>query len=59
VVMGNKGVGEDVNVEIDMVGKYVEKSVRAYFEETGSGGPAVLERMVERVVGEKMAARNR
>jgi riboflavin synthase len=59
VVMAAKREGEDVNVEIDMVGKYVEKSVRAYFEDTGKGGPAVLERMVERVVGEKMKAMNR
>jgi riboflavin synthase len=59
VVMAGKREGEDVNVEIDMVGKYVEKSVGAYFEDTGKGGPAALERMVERVVGEKMKAMNR
>ena len=59
VVMAGKGSGEDVNVEVDMVGKYVEKSVRGYFEglerEGGnSTGRGVLERMVGRIVEEKM-----
>nr|POE78625.1 riboflavin synthase [Quercus suber] len=54
VVMGKKRKGEDVNVEVDMVGKYVEKSVAAYFEgSTGSGG-AMLEKMVQRLVDEKL-----
>ena len=58
VVMSSKEVGGEVNVEIDLVGKLVEKSVHAYFEEKeGSGGkgvPAVLEKMVERIVEQKM-----
>lgn len=57
VVMGGKGEGEEVNVEVDMVGKYVEKSVRAYFEglEAGRGeGGGVLERMVGRLVEERV-----
>lgn len=37
VVMAGKKEGEEVNVEIDMVGKYVEKSVKGYFEDTGRG----------------------
>ena len=56
VVMAAKKEGEDVNVEVDMVGKYVEKSVRGYFEglrEEGSGG-GVLERMVGKIVDERM-----
>ncbi|KAF2725042.1 Lumazine-binding protein [Polychaeton citri CBS 116435] len=32
VVMGKKRQGEDVNLEVDQVGKYVEKSVAAYFK---------------------------
>jgi riboflavin synthase len=59
VVTAKKRAGEDVNVEIDMVGKYVEKSVRGYFEDTQRGEAAVLEKMVEKMVEEKMAARNR
>ena len=46
VVTASKKVGDEVNVEIDVVGKYVEKSVGAYFqglfgaEDAGNGaGP--------------------
>lgn len=56
VVTAAKKGGEDVNVEVDMVGKYVEKSVRGYFEglkEEGSGG-GVLEKMVGKIVDERM-----
>ena len=60
IVTAGKGVGEEVNVEVDMVGKYVEKSVRGYFEgldtrsrEEGGGG-GVLERIVGKIVEEKM-----
>jgi riboflavin synthase len=59
VVTAGKREGEDVNVEIDMVGKYVEKSVQGYFEDTQRGEAAVLEKMIERIVGEKLAASNR
>ncbi|GAB1741136.1 hypothetical protein NU219Hw_g6382t1 [Hortaea werneckii] len=54
VVMGNKKKGDDVNVEVDMVGKYVEKSVAAYFEGDSSSGGAMLEKMVGRLVEEKL-----
>ncbi|KAL9077398.1 MAG: hypothetical protein Q9161_000243 [Pseudevernia consocians] len=56
VVMAAKKEREEVNVEVDMVGKYVEKSVRGYFEgleKEGSGG-GVLERMVGKIVDERM-----
>ena len=56
VVMAAKKEGEEVNVEVDMVGKYVEKSVRGYFEgleKEGSGG-GVLERMVGKIVDERL-----
>ena len=58
VVMGGKKSGDVVNVEVDMVGKYVEKSVRGYFEglEVGDGkGEGVLERMVGRIVDERLS----
>ena len=54
VVMGKKRKGEDVNVEVDMVGKYVEKSVAAYFESAVGESPAVLERMVKKLVDERL-----
>ena len=56
VVMAAKKEGEEVNVEVDMVGKYVEKSVRGYFEglEKESSGGGVLERMVGKIVDERM-----
>lgn len=50
VVMGGKKVGESVNVEVDMIGKYVEKSVDAYFNEKGGGDFPILEKMVGRIV---------
>lgn len=54
VVMGAKESGDEVNVEIDVVGKYVEKSVVGYFEGLGDGSPAVLEKIVSRLVEEKL-----
>lgn len=57
VVMMKKQSGEEVNVEIDLVGKLVEKSVQAYFEEgSKTDAPAMLEKMVARLVEEKMKA---
>ena len=56
VVMGKKRKGQDVNVEVDMVGKYVEKSVAGYFEGKVGGEPAILERMVKRLVDERLKA---
>ncbi|OCT47112.1 Riboflavin synthase [Cladophialophora carrionii] len=57
VVMASKPAGEEVNVEIDIVGKLVEKSVVGYFEgvasRDGEGGPAILEKIVGRLVEEK------
>ncbi len=54
VAMAGKKAGEDVNVEVDMVGKYVEKSVKGYFEGEGVSDMGVLEKMVGRIVEEKM-----
>lgn len=58
IVMTKKGKGEGVNVEVDMVGKYVEKSVQGYFQGRGEqGNMAMLEKMVGRMVEEKMQRR--
>ena len=61
VVMAAKREGEEVNVEVDMIGKYIEKSVRGYFEglEKDDSGGGVLERMVGKIVDERLAEMNR
>ena len=56
VVMAAKKAGEEVNVEVDMVGKYVEKSVQGYFEGKTGGDIAILEKMVARMVDDKLSA---
>lgn len=50
VVTASKKPGEEVNVEVDQIGKYVEKAVEGYFSQTRSGEPAILEKMVQRIV---------
>lgn len=57
VVMGTKKAGADVNVEVDMVGKYVEKSVAGYFEGKAGGEPAILEKMVQRLIDERLGSK--
>ncbi|KAH6616749.1 hypothetical protein C7974DRAFT_402379 [Boeremia exigua] len=56
VVTASKKVGEDVNVEVDQVGKYVEKSVAGYFEDGAKGEFAILEKMVSKLVDERLKA---
>ncbi|KAJ6483912.1 hypothetical protein DFH09DRAFT_1211641 [Mycena vulgaris] len=52
ITVGKKAVGAKVNIEVDMVGKYVEKSVVAAL---GGGGDAGLRGMVEKIVEEVLA----
>lgn len=54
VVTASKKPGEEVNIEIDMVGKYVEKSVQGYFAGHAGGDFAMLEKMVEKIVEDKL-----
>lgn len=54
IVTAGKKTGEDVNVEIDIVGKYVEKSVDSYFNGASGGEFGALEKMVTRIVDEKL-----
>ncbi|KAL5358011.1 hypothetical protein BJX96DRAFT_145762 [Aspergillus floccosus] len=54
IVTAAKRAGDDVNVEIDIVGKYVEKSVLGYFAGTAGGDMSILEKMVGRIVEEKL-----
>ncbi|KAL5694478.1 hypothetical protein EMGR_002934 [Emarellia grisea] len=54
IVTAAKKPGDYVNVEIDIVGKYVEKSVQGYFAGTAGGDMSILEKMVSRIVDEKL-----
>lgn len=54
IVTAAKREGDLVNVEIDIVGKYVEKSVQGYFAGTAGGNFAALEKMVTRIVDERL-----
>ncbi|KAF2226601.1 riboflavin synthase subunit alpha [Elsinoe ampelina] len=54
IVLSTKKEGEDVNVEVDMVGKYVEKAVSSYFESKSGEDPAILEHVVRRLVDERL-----
>ncbi|KAL4946848.1 hypothetical protein BDV06DRAFT_181653 [Aspergillus oleicola] len=53
IVTAAKKEGDFVNVEIDVVAKYVEKGVEAYFAGGASAG-GMLEKMVSRIVDEKL-----
>ena len=54
VVTASKKVGDEVNVEVDQIGKYVEKAMEGYFEKGSSGEPAILQKMVERILESKL-----
>ncbi|KAG8948677.1 Riboflavin synthase alpha chain [Tulasnella sp. 424] len=55
--LGEKVIGAKVNVEVDMVGKYVEKAVSAALGGEGDGGlKAMIERAVEKAVEKKLAS---
>ena len=56
IELANKPVGERVNVEVDMVGKYVEKAVGAALSGSGSSNiQAQIEAAVERVLAKRAA----
>jgi len=54
VVTAAKKEGEEINVEVDMAAKYVEKSVIAYFDGASGGDFGVLEKLVGRIVESKL-----
>ncbi len=56
VVTAGKRPGDGVNVEVDQIGKYVEKAVEGYFSQGSSGEPAILQKMVERIVDARLRA---
>ena len=60
VTLAQKQVGETVNIEVDMLGKYVEKAVTASFggdsEVPGSAGQGLrglIEKTVEKILKER------
>jgi riboflavin synthase len=57
VIISSKGPGEDVNVEVDQIGKYVEKAVEGYFLQGSNGQPAILQKTVERIVDERISGK--
>ncbi|KAL9114020.1 MAG: hypothetical protein Q9227_001791 [Pyrenula ochraceoflavens] len=56
IVTAAKKAGDEVNVEIDVVGKYVEKSVKGYFDSLDGREqtPAVLQKMVSKLVDQRL-----
>ncbi|KAH7104972.1 Lumazine-binding protein [Auriculariales sp. MPI-PUGE-AT-0066] len=60
IVLAAKQVGANVNIEVDMVGKYVEKAVLASLGSdgtaAGSGLVGIIERVVEKVLANKSSA---
>lgn len=52
VVLAQKKAGDSVNIEVDMMAKYAEKSIAGYFggKDGADGSMPMLERVVERVV---------
>jgi riboflavin synthase len=58
VVTASKKPGDGVNVEVDQIGKYVEKAVEGYFSKASSGEPAILQKMVERVLETRVKQSN-
>lgn len=55
IVTALKKEGEYINVEVDQIGKYVERAVEGYFAQGTGGDIAILEKMVERIVEAKLA----
>jgi len=60
ITLAQKKVGNTVNIEVDMLGKYVEKAVIASFRgdsavpgSASEGLRATIENIVERVLKEK------
>jgi len=58
ITLSKKKIGSKVNIEVDMVGKYVEKSVSAALSGSGSGEAhkhwkELIERVVEQVLAKK------
>ncbi|THH09340.1 hypothetical protein EW145_g2090 [Phellinidium pouzarii] len=58
ITLGTKRVGEKVNIEVDMVGKYVEKSVMAALGGVGVGDNEGIKALIRNVVGDVLKERD-
>ncbi|EGO03865.1 hypothetical protein SERLA73DRAFT_175548 [Serpula lacrymans var. lacrymans S7.3] len=56
ITLGKKALGSKVNIEVDMVGKYVTKSVLAALE--GGGGQS-MRTLIEKIVEEVLEKKNK
>jgi riboflavin synthase len=54
ITLSKKEIGSKVNIEVDMVGKYVQKSVAAAL---GGSGDEGLKSLIEKVVEDVLARR--
>ena len=58
VIMPQKKAGHTVNIEVEMMAKYAEKSLGAMLGgkggDAGAGTPALLEKMVQRIVAQTL-----
>lgn len=59
VVMAQKKAGDTVNIEVDMMAKYAEKSLAGLLGTADGAGASVplLEKMVERIVAQALGAK--
>lgn len=53
ITLGRKVIGSKVNIEVDMVGKYVGKSVKAMLGERGGEWQGLIEKIVVDVLAKK------
>ena len=54
LVTAAKKPGDEINVEVDMVGKYVEKSVQGYLQGLSTDrSSGILEKTIARLVDER------
>jgi riboflavin synthase len=58
IVTAGKKPGDLVNIEVDMVGKYVEKNVAAWFDGKDGTENRALERLVSKLVEDKLKQLN-
>lgn len=54
IVTAGKKPDDLVNIEVDMVGKYVEKNVAAWFDGNSGSENIALERLVGKIVEDKL-----
>ena len=58
VVIAQKKAGESVNIEVDMMAKYAQKSLSGILGGKSDTSIPLLEKMVERIVAQKLGEKN-